>query len=112
MRQRHVAVGWSDQHDIGLEPAADTKKIPQNNVYVLVDTIDLAVVRHHRGSHRVHFNRNDVAACAAQVHGDAADASGCVYNDVGGAGRGMVRADFFGSDHEVAGNVAEHASVG
>ncbi len=107
-----MAVGWSDEHDIGLESAADTKKIPQNNIHVLVHAINLAVVGYHRGSHRVHFNRNDVVARAAQVHGDAADAGGGIYNNVGRAGGGVMSADFFGSDHKVPGNVAEHASTG
>ncbi len=94
------------------KPAADTKEVAQDDVDIVPHAIYATVVGHDRSSDGVHFNCNDVVACAAQVHSDSADACRCVDYNAGRAGGGMVGANFFRGNHEIPRDVAEHASAG
>ena len=107
-----MAVWGGDQYDVGFESAADTQEVTQHYINVLRHAVSAAVVLHYRSPHSVHLHSYHVTASAAQVNSDAADACSCVYDNAGGAGGGVVRADFLGGHHEIASYVAEYTRGG
>jgi hypothetical protein len=94
------------------EPAADTKKVTQDDVDIVSHAVHATVVGDDGSPDGVHFNCNDVAASATQVHSDSADACRRVDYNAGRAGSCMMGANFLRGNHEIPRDVAEHASVG